>query len=297
MKLLIVDVLSWIGWKRIIAQMIGLLCYISVCNAQFTYGTTGLLHAPTAEMQRDKTFMFGGNYLDKHPMAHYWSGYDEYSPFTFNYYVNMTMFPWLEIGYACTLVKGIHNSSYWPQQTWGKFTNQDRSFHFRLRAWKEGWWRTWTPQIVIGANDLGSHASNGGGGIDLGGGGSGNHNYLTRYYLAGTKHFGFDGVGTLGAHVAWIIGRAMGDVHYSRPSIGVNFQFGVKNEGFCQKALNGLNLMAEVCPGHADDLKTAAYNVNVGGTYSIWKDHINLIAELNDGKYFSGGIYFKIHLK
>ena len=25
--------------------------------------------------------------------------------------------------------------------------------------------------------------------------------------------------------------------------------------------------------------------------------HINLIAELNNGKYFSGGIYFKIHLK
>ena len=34
-----------------------------------------------------------------------------------------------------------------------------------------------------------------------------------------------------------------------------------------------------------------------GGTYSIWKDHINLIAELNDGKYFSGGIFFKLHLK
>ena len=28
--------------------------------AQFTYGTTGLLHMPTADMQRDKTFMFGG---------------------------------------------------------------------------------------------------------------------------------------------------------------------------------------------------------------------------------------------
>ena len=31
--------------------------------------------------------------------------------------------------------------------------------------------------------------------------------------------------------------------------------------------------------------------------YQLWKDHINLIAELNNGKYFSGGIYFKIHLK
>ena len=36
---------------------------------------------------------------------------------------------------------------------------------------------------------------------------------------------------------------------------------------------------------------------SIGAHYQLWKDHINLIAELNDGKYFSGGIYFKIHLK
>ena len=58
----------------------------------------------------------------------------------------------------------------------------------------------------------------------------------------------------------------------------------------------GLSLI-HICPGHAEDLHTATYTVNVGGTYSIWKDHINLIAELNDGKYFSGGIFFKLHLK
>lgn len=151
--------------------------------------------------------------------------------------------------------------------------------------------------MVIGTNDPGSHSSNGGGDIDWGGGGSGNHNYLTRYYLAATKHVGFSGIGTVGVHVAWVIGKAMSDVHYSRPAAGVNFHFGMKGEGFWQKALNGFNLMAEVCPGHAENLHTATYTVNVGGTYSIWKDHINLIAELNDGKYFSGGIFFKLHLK
>ena len=39
-----------------------------------------------------------------------------------------------------------------------------------------------------------------------------------------------------------------------------------------------------------------ARTVNIGAHYQLWKDHINLIAELNNGKYFSGGIYFKIHL-
>ena len=40
--------------------------------AQFTYGTTGLLHMPTADMQRDKTFMFGGGYLNEHATPKNW---------------------------------------------------------------------------------------------------------------------------------------------------------------------------------------------------------------------------------
>lgn len=34
-------------------------------KAQYTYGTTGLLNMPTADMQCDKTFMCGGSYLEK----------------------------------------------------------------------------------------------------------------------------------------------------------------------------------------------------------------------------------------
>ena len=37
---------------------------IGAVHAQFTYGTTGLLNMPTADMQRDKTFMFGGGFLE-----------------------------------------------------------------------------------------------------------------------------------------------------------------------------------------------------------------------------------------
>lgn len=173
----------------------GLFGGMNVIKGQAFYGTTGLLHAPTAVMQKDKTVMLGGNMLDVNILSRYWVR-SEYHPYTYNYYINCTLFPWLEVAYTCTLVKGIHGSSYWPQQTWGRFTNQDRSFHFRLRAWKEGWWKAWTPQVVIGANDPGSHSSNGGGDIDWGGGGSGNHNYLTRYYLVwGTERSVNESVG------------------------------------------------------------------------------------------------------
>ena len=254
-------------------------------QAQTIYGTTGLLHMPTAEMQKDGTFMFGANAIDVHTLPKYWSE-KLYTPFTYNYFINITFFPWLEIAYTCTLVKGSYNSTYWPESTWGKFCNQDRSFHGRIRLWKEGWWKEWTPQIVLGANDPGSHEENGGGSIELGGGGSGNHNYLSRYYIATSKNFRFNGIGLLSVHAAFIIGKAMTDEHYKRPAFGTNFRFNTQGERLWNQALNGLNLMAEY------DART----FNVGASYSIWKEHINVIAELNDGKYFSGGIFFKVIL-
>ena len=64
---------------------------IGAVHAQFTYGTTGLLNMPTADMQRDKTFMFGGGFLEKHATPARWT----YN--TFNYYLDITIFPWLEV--------------------------------------------------------------------------------------------------------------------------------------------------------------------------------------------------------
>lgn len=84
--------------------------------------------------------------------------------------------------------------------------NQDRSFHARLRLWKEGWWEPWTPQIVAG----------------------------------------------------------------------------VKETSTLNKLVNELNIIAEY------DSKS----VNVGGRYTLWKDHINIVGELYDCKYPSVGVYF-----
>lgn len=258
---------------------------IFVCistNAQALRGTTGLLHAPTADMQRDKTFMFGGNVLHLTPLNYISSNEIKY---TFNYYLNITIFPWLEVGYTCTLNYAEHGSTYFPKKVWGKYSNQDRSFNARLRLWEEGWWKDWTPQIVLGLDDPTSHNNYGGGDIKFDG--TGMNNYFTRYYIAATKHFGFKGAGDLGVHASWVMGRPIHRKHYDGSAFGVNFQFITTGSSLWNKVLNGLNLMAEY------DART----INVGGSYSIWKDHINLIAELNDGKYFSGGLFFKVHLK
>ena len=42
-------------------------------HAQFTYGTTGLLNMPTADMQGDKTFTFGRGLWEKQATPARWT--------------------------------------------------------------------------------------------------------------------------------------------------------------------------------------------------------------------------------
>ena len=111
-----------------------LLGNMLVTYGQYMYGTTGLLQMPSADMQRDKTFMIGGSVLAPQiiPSKEWWGNY-----YTFNYYINITVFPWLEIGYDCVLVKAKPGIYHWVPSTYGKFVNQDRSFHGRLRSQRE----------------------------------------------------------------------------------------------------------------------------------------------------------------
>ncbi len=238
-------------------------------KAQFTYGTTGLLHMPTAEMQKDKTFMAGGGYLNKHATPDRWY-YD-----TWNYYINITFFPWLEIGYTCTIF------DEWLEDRQVYMVNQDRSFHGRLRLWKEGWWKDWTPQIVIGVNDFTTGGTFEYTDMSVEGDGNGYHN---RYFIAATKHLSWHG--EWGIHAAYVYNKR-GKDKLNGPCVGVDYQFALPESSTLNKVVNGLNLMAEY------DSKF----VNVGAKYTFWKDHINVIAELRECKYASVGVYFKVHLK
>ena len=237
--------------------------------AQLTYGTTGLLHMPTADMQQDKTFMAGGGYLDKHATPDRWS----YN--TWNYYINITFFPWLEVAYTCTIF------DEWSRGGKIYMKNQDRNFSARLRLWKEGWWKEWTPQIVIGGNDV-LHGSSEGG--DIGSVVSSGNTFFQRYYIVATKHFSW--YGEWGIHAAYVYSKRVGH-KFNGIAFGVDYQFALKGEEPWQKAVNGLNLMAEY------DSKF----VNIGARYALWKDHINIITELRDCKYPSVGVFFKVHLK
>lgn len=248
-------------------------CLIALNSyGQFPYGTTGLLHMPTADMQRDKTFMFGGAYLNEMATP------TSFNYNTFNYFINITFLPCLEVSYTCTVFKALPGNKGYPERVWGKYCNQDRQFSMRLRLIKEGQFWKYLPAVVVGINDPTTGAPTDDndefGYKNPSKAGNGHWN---RYYMAMTKHFSPKGIGSIGIHLAYVYNRRT-TYYLNGPCLGIDFRPSFHSP---------LKFMAEY------DSRT----VNIGLGYSIWKDYINLIGELNECKYPSVGVCFKVHLK
>jgi len=238
--------------------------------AQLTDGMTGLLHMVNAEVQKDGTFMLGGNLLHKYniPNRVYWGGHYN----TYNYYLNLTLFDRIEVSYICTLVQGIPNG-FWPNFTYGKFVNQDRHFAGKIQLSKEGEWWKYMPAIAIGGSDPTT-----GGRLDyteMGVNGNAN-GFFNRWFAAVTKHFHIP-YGELGLHATYLYNKRL-DYPLNGLGWGINFR---------PDFHKNLNLIIE------HDTKT----LNVGAIYSLWADHFNFLFELQDGKYVSCGVVYKVNLK
>ena len=259
--------------KRFIITL--LLCFgigMTKIYAQFTDGMTGLLHMVNAEVQKDATFMVGGNMLHKHniPSPQWWTTKTgKYN--TYNYYLNITLFDRIEVAYICTLIKGRPE---WPWYTWGKFVNQDRHFAGKIQLTKEGEWWKHMPAIAIGVSDPSTGAQSDGyyyGGVE----GSGN-GFFNRWFAAISKHFQIP-YGELGVHATYLYNKRT-DYPLNGLGWGVNFR---------PDFHKNLNLIAEY------DAKT----INIGAIYALWADHFNFLVELQDGKYISAGLVYKVKLK
>lgn len=183
-------------------------------NAQSTLGVTGLLNSPSAEMSPDGTVKIGGNFLPMGFLPDTW----DYN--TFNYFINITPVPFLEIAITNTALDNFNI---------GRITNQDRAICIRLRPLKEG--KYW-PAVVVGSNDVLTTSSL------LGAGGS--NKYFGTSYLALTKHFDFAG-NTLGVHAA-----------YNIPvSVYANQKFPISGGvSFTPKFYKDLNFIAEYDTKH-----------------------------------------------
>ena len=173
--------------KRLLIIFVS-LCLWDICPtwAQLTCGVTGLLHVPSAEMQKDGTLMVGGNFMNKELTPPTWYYH------TANYYVNATLLPWFEFAYTATVFKML-------QPTTGRlrYCNQDRNFAFRFRLLTE---TEKLPAIVAGIQDPFAFSSNKVA-AEKGNG------YFSRFFVAATKHFQCSNAGTLGVHLSYLYNR------------------------------------------------------------------------------------------
>lgn len=229
-------------------------------SAQLTYGTTGLLNAPSAEMQKDKTVMLGANFMNKELTPPTWYYH------TYNYYLNVTIMPWLEVAYTCTLFKaealGLKPYGY------SGFTNQDRYFSLRLRALKEGQFWKHMPAVVLGTSDPFTSS----GGVFASTEGNG---YYSRFYIAATKHISI-GKENIGVHLSYLYNNRK---EYKLKGFAAGITY---NPSFHPE----LRVIAEY------DSRDFA----LGATYLLFK-HIHAQVEMQNMKYITGGLMVKFCLK
>lgn len=230
--------------------------------AQYSYGVVGLLHTPSAEMQPDKTVMVGGDFLNKQLTP------QRFDYHTYNYYLNVTILPCIEIAYTCTLFKVT--PQWGVQSQMGKFTNQDRYLSLRVRILKERQFWECMPAMVLGTSDPFTE-SRGGEIMPMGDGGNG---YFSRFYLALTRHIPI-GKQEIGIHLSYLYNRRQ---DYS---------------------LNGLAGGITYSPLELPNLKLISeydsHNVLFGANY-LFFHHLLVQAMLQKGKYVSGGLTYLIHL-
>lgn len=251
--------------RKKIAFIFFFSCFMLPMKAQLSYGVTGGLHMPTADMQQDGVVLFGSNYLNKGVMPP--SGWGWYN--TYNYYLNITFFPCLEVAYTCTLM------GFKDFQKHGKrFNNQDRFFSARLRLLKEKQLWKYMPAIVVGCNDPASMSFGNWEKPALVDGTS--NGYFNRYYVAMSKHIRYKKMGEIGLHISYLYGQRY-DNKYNGIAIGANFR------PFWEDKLNLI-------------IEYDSRNFNCGFQYDLLKYFICTV-ELQDFKYASVGLACRIHLK
>lgn len=150
-------------------------------TAQEYNGLTGLLHVPSAEPDSSGTFRGGGLFLHRNFLPE-----KLYGTFnTFDYYIAISPWSWLEMSYACILLR-YKNRGEWV-------TNEDRHLNMKLLPLREGkWW----PALAIGMDDI---SGRWGDQTDTKGN---SNNYFQNIYIAACKHIDIKGY-ELGAHLAY----------------------------------------------------------------------------------------------
>lgn len=247
--------------KRIIL-ILSLLLSAGVLKAQFYTGMSGLIHVPSADVYTEGDLRVGTYFLNKHftPSEAFIDGGGRYN--TMDFYLSVTPFRWLELGYAFTLMKNRH-----PGYSKSSYNSKDRYISLKLTPFREG---KYLPSISVGANDIFSTFSLRGDGYE-----DRKSEYFNNYYIAVTKHIDIR---------RWQLGATLSYRRFKRHG----------NDRW-----NGLVGGLTVSPSFARDGRLIAEwdgcRVNVGIDWLLFR-RIALQAAMIDCRYFSGGLAYRVNL-
>ena len=131
---------------NILLALVGLWLLPLVGQAQQYTGTSGMVHIPTGEMQHEGDALIGAHFLNKAmtPDTGFLYLGEKYN--TFDYYLALTPFSWIEMSYVCTERRRAINEQTGEIQ-WSK----DRYASVKIQPLKEG--KYW-PAVAIGCNDV-----------------------------------------------------------------------------------------------------------------------------------------------
>ena len=242
--------------------------------AQNYHGTTGLLQAPSAEMDSTGTFRGRISYLDS-GMLPKMPPYGDDKPFnTMCYTIGMTLFPWLEMSYTGVLVKMHRNHK--RSEPMGYY-NEDRHFNVKIRPLKEGkWW----PAIAAGWDDFGSFKW-----LKINTSITGN-NHFEHLYLTVTKHFTIR-KHVLGAHLAYRYYTS--DANKERRGLAG----GVTDSPYLGEKLQHPRAWLQ---RPRVIVEWDGVGVNAGADVLLWR-HLFVQAALIHGRGFMGGVGYHYRIK
>lgn len=242
-------------------------CLTQNVTGQEYHGTTGLLHAPSAETDSAGTFRGGFAYFDRAFLPPLMPDHD-----SFGYSIGITAFPWVEISYCATMLWMHMNNK--KDQPMG-FYNEDRRVNVKLRPLKEGkWW----PAVAVGMDDIGR--------FKLIKSGTNYNNKFQNIYGVLSKNFDIRGH-RLGAHIAYRYFPAKANSNRRGVAGGITYtpRLGKSLQG-PRAWLQRPRVIVE----------WDGVGVNVGADVLLWR-HLFVQAALIHGTGFTGGLSYHYTMK
>ena len=242
------------------------LCLLPISSTAQQYtGMSGLIHTPSADMDAEGTARIGGHFLNKEftPDETFRHNGEKFN--TGSFYLSVTPFKWLELGYTFTLRK--RNQNYFGEVGGVGYYGKDRYLSAKVRLVKEdGWW----PSVAIGTNDPYTTSS---------------QNYdkeenknspFCNFYLSATKHVNLGGH-LIGIHLSGRYFRREYNEKWNGVVGGLTY-----SPKFDNHRLRGI-------------VEYTGADVNIGADYLLF-GHLLVQASLQQGRYFSGGLCYQVNL-